>query len=100
MALRAVFVKPESAQKQISGNQFTYLWPWANLSLVSTISSMVAQSMQALATTAIANMPHSNWEIRSIWGATVEESEKDNGVVDGPKENQVFVLDSDEVVKG
>ena len=62
----AVFVKPESARKQTSGNRFTYLWPWANLSLVSTISSIIGQSMQALAAAAIANMPHPNREIRAI----------------------------------
>ena len=100
VAFRAVFVKPESARKQTSGNRFTYLWPWADPSLVSTISSIVGQSMQALAAAAIANMPHPNREIRAIWGATAEESAEDNGVADGPKGNQVFLLDSDEAVKG
>ena len=100
VAIRAVFVKPESARKQTSGNRFTYLWPWADSSLVSTISSIVGQSMQALAVAAIANMPHPNREIRAIWGATAEESAEDNGDADGPKGNQVFLLDSDEAVKG
>ena len=100
VAIRAVFVKPESARKQSSGNRFTYLWPWADSSLVSTISSIVGQSMQALAAVAIANMPHPNREIRAIWGATVEESMKDNGVTDVPKGNQVFLFNSDEAVKG
>ena len=61
---------------------------------------MVGQSMQALAAAAIANMPHPNHEIRAIWGATAEESVEDNGVAAGPKGNQVFLLDSDEAVKG
>ena len=100
LAIRAVFVKPENARRQTSGNRFTYLWPWADSSLVSTISSIVGQSMQALATAAIANMPHPNHEIRAIWGATAEESAEDNGVADGPKGNKVFLLDSDEAVKG
>ena len=56
--------------------------------------------MQALATASIANMPYPNQEIRAIWGATAEESVEDNGVMDGPKGNQVFLLDSDEEVKG
>ena len=43
-------------------------------------------------------MPHPNREIRAIWGATAEESAEDNGVADGPKGNQVFLLDSDETV--
>ena len=100
VAIRAVFVKPESARKQTSGNRFTYLWPWANSSLVSPISSIVGQSMQALAAAAIAHMPHPNRKIRAIWGATAEESAEDNRVADGPKGNQVFLLDSDEAVKG
>ena len=100
VAIRAVFVKPESARKQTSGNRFTYFWPWADSSLISTISSIVWQSMQALATTAIANKPHPNREIRTIWSATAEESVEDNGVADGPKGNQIFLLDSDEAVKG
>ena len=100
VAIRAVFVKPESARKQTSGNLFTYLWPWADPSLVSTISSIVGKSMQALAATAIANMSHPNCEIRAVWGATAEESTEDNGVVDGPKGNQVFLLNCDEAVKG
>ena len=45
VAIRAVFVKPESARKQTSGNRFMYLWPWANSSLVLMISSIVGQSM-------------------------------------------------------
>ena len=56
--------------------------------------------MQAHAAAAIANMPHPNREIRAIWGATAEESAEDNGVAEGPKRNQVFLLDSDEAVKG
>ena len=100
VAICAVFVMPGSARKQTSGNWFTYLWPWADSSLVSMISSIVGQSMQGLATAAIANMPHPNREIRAIWGATAEESVEDNGVADLPKENQVFLLDSDEAVKG
>ena len=56
--------------------------------------------MQALAVAAIANMPHPNREIRAIWGATAEESVEDNRVADEPKGNQVFLLDSDEAVKG
>ena len=100
MAIRAVFVKPESARKQTSGNRFTYIWPWGDSSLVSTISSIVGQSMQALYAGAIANMPHPNREIWSIWGATAEESAEDNGVANGPKGNQVFLFDSDEEVKG
>ena len=100
VAICAVFVKPESARKKTSGNRFPYFWPWANSSLVSTISSIVGQSMQARDTAAIANMPHPNRKIRAIWGATAEESAEDNGVADGPKGNQVFLLDSDEAVKG
>ena len=100
VAIHAVFVKPESARKQTSGNRYTYLWPWADSSLSSTISSIVGQSMQALAATFIANMPHPNREVRAIWGATAEESVEDNGVADGPKGNQVFLLESDEAVKG
>ena len=100
VAIRAVFVKPESARQQISGNRFTFLWPWADSSLVSTISSIFGQSMQALAAAAIANMLHPIREIRAIWGVTAEESMEDNGVVDGPKANQVFLRDSDEAVKG
>ena len=100
VAFCAVFVKPESARTQPPGNRFTYFWPWADSTLISTISSIVVQSMQALATAAVANMPHPNHEIRAIWGATVEESMEYNGVLDGPKGNQVFLLDSDEVVKG
>ena len=65
-AIRAVFVKPESARKQTSGNRFTYLWPWADSSLVSMISSIVRQPMKALAAAAIANMPHPNREIQAI----------------------------------
>ena len=80
MAFHAVFVKPESARKQPSGNRFTYFWPWADTSLVLTISSIVGQSMQALAGAAIANMPPPNREIWAIWGATAEESVEDNGV--------------------
>ena len=56
--------------------------------------------MQALPATAIANMPHPHCEIRAIWGATAEESVEDNGVLDGLKGNQVFLLDSDKAVKG
>ena len=56
--------------------------------------------MEARAAAAIANMPHPNCEIRAIWGATAEQSVKDNGVADGPKGNQVFLLDSDKAVKG
>ena len=100
MAICAVFVKSESARKQTLGNRFTYLWPWADSSLVSTISSIIGHSMQALAAPPIANMPHPNCDIRAIWGATAEESAEDNGVADGPKGNQVFLLDSDEAVKG
>ena len=99
VAIGAVFEKTESARKQTSGNWFTNFWPWADSSLVSTISSIVGQSMQALAAAAIANMLHPNREIRAIWGATAEESVEDNGVVDGPKGNQVFLLDSDKAVK-
>ena len=66
VAIRAVFVKRKSARKQVSGNRFTYLWPWADSSLVSTISSIVRKSIQALAAVAIANMPHPNREIRAI----------------------------------
>ena len=66
MAFRAVFVKPESARKQPPGNRFTYFWAWADSSLVSTISSIVGQLMQALAAAAIANMPYPNREIRAI----------------------------------
>ena len=95
-----MFVKPESARKQTSGNRFTYLWPWADSSLITTISSIVGQSIQALAAAAIANMPYPNREIRAIWGATAEESAEDNGVADGPKGNQVFLLNSNEAVKG
>ena len=100
VAIRAVFVKPESARMQTPGNRFTYLWRWADSFLVSTISSIVGLSMQALAAAAITNMPQTNREIRSIWGATAEESAEDNGVADGPKGNQVFLLDRDEAVKG
>ena len=100
VAFRVMFVKPESARKQPPGNRFTYFWPWADSSLVSTISSIVGQSMQALAGGAIANMPHPNREIWAIWGATTEESMEDNGVLDVPKGNQVVLLDSDEAVKG
>ena len=57
---RAVLVKPESARKQPPGNRFSYSWPWADSFLVSTISSIVGHSMQALAAAAIANMPHPN----------------------------------------
>ena len=99
-AIRAVFVKPESARKLTSDNRFPYLWPWADSSLVTTISSIVGQSMQALATAATANMPHPNREIQARWGATAEESAEDNGDVDGPMGNQVFLLDSDEALKG
>ena len=56
--------------------------------------------MQALAAATIANMPHPNREIRAIWGATAKESVEDNRVLDGPKGNQVFLLDSNEAVKG
>ena len=45
VAICAVFVKPESARKETSGNRFTYLWPWAYSSLISTISSNVGQSI-------------------------------------------------------
>ena len=100
VAIHAVFVKPESARKQTLGNRFTYLWPCADSSLVSTISSIVGQSMQALAAAAIANMPHHNREIQAIWGTTAEESVEENGVADGAKGNQVFLLDSNEAVKG
>ena len=100
VAIRAVFVKPESARKQTSSNRFTYLWPWADSSLVSTISSIFGQSMQALAATTVTNMLHPNREIRAIWGVTTEKSVEDNGVADRPKGNQVFQLDSDEAVKG
>ena len=51
VAICAVFVKPESTRKQTLGNRFTNLWPRADSSLVSTISSIIGQSMQALATT-------------------------------------------------
>ena len=83
MAIRMVFVKPESAQKQTLGNQFTYLWPSADSFLVLTISSIVGQPMQALAGAAIAHLPHPNREIWAIWSTTAEESEEDIGVVDG-----------------
>ena len=59
-----------------------------------------SRSPTPAAAAAIANVAHPNREIRAIWGATVEESVADNGVLDGPMGNQVFLLDSDEAVKG
>ena len=67
VAIRVVVVKPKSIQKQTSDTWFTYFWPSADSSLVSTISSIVRGSMQALAAATIANMRHSNREIRAIW---------------------------------
>ena len=100
VAIREIFVKPESARKQTSGNLFTYLWPWADSSLVSMISSIVMQSIQAPAAAAIAYLPYPNREIWAIWGATTDESVEDNGVLDGPKGNQVLLLNIDEAEKG
>ena len=99
VAIRVVFVRPEEALKtKDAARWFTYFWPPNDDSHVPTITSITRvqaeQTMQALAASAVANMPNPDREIRSIWGVTEE------GGVYAPRKEKVFLIDSDEAVKG
>jgi hypothetical protein len=96
MAVRAVFVCPDSATRTDKDSQFPFLWPQFDHSLVRTITSFSSPTLEALVKSLVANMPSATREIRSIWGVTVEQA----GNTRAPEESNVFLLDSDAAVQG
>ena len=103
-AIRLVFVHPEVARPTDGGARFPYFWPRSDNTLVRSISSMEGQTLHALAAPVVADMPFPDREIRSIWGVTEDEPDHD-GVLpvlasDAPRDNRVYILDSDAAVKG